>query len=136
MVEENIRVSEWNSAMYKMQRIHEITDKINKLFQCPLGMDEITGEFNYKLIAYALDSLYKEVRASLTEDEKNKADTFREKLREVIKESPVRNNNNKLNLENWEQIEKGLWIYENLVRDYVLKTGMDTPEQQDFSGWD
>lgn len=140
-----IRQSEWNSASYKMMRLHQIMDKLNKLNQSPLSFDETNGEENHFLIFRCCDSLYQEVQASLTDTERERAETFRDTLRNSMDKFPIRVQLKRdgkptqkfaLQQENWDIIKKGLWIYEKMVREFILKAGMDTAESSDFGGWD
>ena len=139
-----IRQSEWNSASYKMRRLDEIMSKLNMLNQSPLSYDEVTGEEAYLLIFRCCDSLYHEVQASLNDDERKRAEEFRRELEDYIIKNPIRIHLKKngvttgniiLKKEIWERIRKGLWIYEKMVRDFVLKVGMDTAENQDYEGY-
>lgn len=137
---DDLKVSSFNSAMFKMIRLHESLDKVNKLNQDPLGIDILTGEENYQLIFRALTSLYLEAYPNLDKESKQIGEDLRSTIEEYIDNFPARKvrlrdgretEKMQFKKEHWDKIKKALLIYEKKVREFISITGMDTPERVD-----
>ncbi len=137
------KTSTFNAAAFKMQRLHEIRDKINKLNQFPLGFDELTGEENHLLLFRCLVSLFTETYAKLGPPDRKAGMKTKDTLQSYMEKYPVRKHRKHngvptgeiiFSQKNWDTISKALFIYERDVMKYVDKTGMDTPEQDGFDG--
>lgn len=139
------RESEFNSAALKMKRLNKIMEKLNDLNECPEGIDIETGVENYILIFRNCNSLFQEISPSLGDPDKKTGEAWRKVVENFISKRPVRTpvkhngvatGKYYFNDDNWQMLSKGLWIYEKLVRDFVLAVGMDVRESQDGEGWD
>lgn len=131
------RVSKFNPAMLKMQRLHEIRAEINRLNQFLTQKDPATGEENFKLKLRLLNSLYLETYPKLGKEEKKQGDKIVETVRRYIEVYPIwvkKNGSKQINKQNWDKIERALEFYERMVYIYTDKTGMDTPEEEEYQG--
>lgn len=132
------KLSQFNAGVLQMTRIHELQANINIYNQAPLHFNQEFQLDNYKLIANALNSLYAECRPKLSEADKAYGDKFRNLIIKLIKEkSPFVKTINEgtdrksysISLD-WDIIQSTLQAYEDLVREYLDKTELNSPVQK------
>lgn len=130
------RISDYNSASYKMFRLHELFKEINSINNDLSAFNLEFNIFNYELKFRLLESLYQEVESKLRSEEKYEGEGLRVCIQELLKKYPVhteiRNNIypyktiKKVNHVNLNIIRNWLFKFESLVRQLIDSHGMDT----------
>jgi hypothetical protein len=73
----DFKISAFNSAGFKMQRLHKILDLLNDLDANLTAFNEEFQEYNYKIKFHKCENLYQEVESKLTPKEKARIETLR-----------------------------------------------------------
>ena len=139
------RTSEWNEAMLKMTRLHQIQTLINEFRMNLSGMSN--QKFNYEHVANLLHVLYYEGRSKYSESERKKVDNIKDLVTRGLEARPphkksVSNTFGKTkelaitNHQNFNDYIKLLDIYESTVKDLNDKHGLTTSNKMDEEGWD
>jgi hypothetical protein len=131
------KYSEYNSAALKMKRLHDILSLMNGVRANLLAFNDDFGRYNYEIFYEYCTSLYQEVRAQCSEEERKEGDKLRnvlglllEKLKvwspRKTKIYPYTQRKNKFMETHWRKIKEWLTEYEDLVRKLQDAHGMDT----------
>ena len=78
------KISAFNSAGFKMQRLHKILDLLNDLDANLTAYNEEFQEYNYKIKFHKCENLYQEVESKLTSGEKVDIEILREYIKEFM----------------------------------------------------
>ncbi len=132
-------ISKFNPAQHKMNRINDISRTINGTM---LGMKIYNYElndWNFNLYFLAIKRLYAEVSTKFSEAEKEECEKMRWVIENNLKKYPIvirigKNKWTPINTESLEIFIKWMERYEQKVREYQDKHGLDTPNQEDESG--
>jgi len=135
-------VSEWNEALLKMKRLHELQTEMNRSSITPLAKHPLNDEWNYLIWFRCLCSLFSEGNAKYKEvevKEINKIKTVIESLLEVLPPFERRGGvGNKttdvVNKKNWKMIKGLIEDMEFKVRLYNDKHGLSTKNQENMDG--
>ena len=137
--------SRFNAGILQMQRIHNLQDKINFCWLNPLAWNQEFAVWNYEVVFSCTNSLFQEVCSKLGTKEIEAGGKFRELIQDFIKIHPVYQSVKiptypyksppRLNKKNWEMIKEILFKYETMVRGFLDKHGMSSPDD-DEGVWD
>jgi|TARA_R100000687_G_C6387165_1_gene135533 uncharacterized protein (DUF4415 family) len=83
------KISAFNSAAFKMQRLHKILDLLNDLDANITAYNEEYQEYNYNIKFSKCENLYQEVESKLTSKEKIKIETLRRYISNFMEENQV-----------------------------------------------
>lgn len=144
---EELKLSEFNEAAFKMARINKLQEIINIASVNKLGFfmseDKLTlsfnGKRNYEVIFFATCCLFMETHAKLSPKEIEELTVKRNVINYFIREIPVFTYVNKLNGEkeevfnvhNWVVLENELTNFEEKVRNAIDKHGFSGKESKD-----
>jgi len=78
------KMSAFNSAGFKMQRLHKILDLLNDLDTNLTAYNEQFQEYNYKIKFHKCENLYQEVESKLTKLEKVDIEILRDYIKEFM----------------------------------------------------
>lgn len=78
------KISAFNSAGFKMQRLHKILDLLNDLDANLTAYNEEFQEYNYKIKFHKCENLYQEVESKLTKLEKVDIEILRDYIKEFM----------------------------------------------------
>ena len=139
--EEDVKISEFNSAAFKMRRLDKIMDSLNELDNNLLAWNEVYHDWNYKIKFAKCENLYQEVESKLTDTEKTKIEGLRNALQYFIDNNPVwktiyskvypYKEKKKLDEMAFKIIRDFLTKYESVCRQLIDDHGMDTNYGED-----
>ena len=129
------KVSEWNEAMLKVMRLHEIQSAINLLKIDPLIITE--GKFNYKLLAYNVERLYGEGYSKYSKEEREDVDKIQKLVFGSLRFLPPHINEIEYSLkcsssipifneDNFNRVMALIEMFERIVKDLNDKHGLTT----------
>jgi len=138
-------VSEWNEALYKMKRLHEIQEEINKVSINPLVKHYLHPMYNYQVWFQLIGKLYGEGHAKYKDPEREEIDRYKNTIEMLMEYFPVHKNISvsgwdghskkaKFNKENWEKIKKLMEIMELKVKFYNDIHGLSTKNAESMDG--
>lgn len=137
--EEEINISKFNPALFKMRRLHEINSLINFCKLNPLAFNSDYNEYNYILWIKGITNLFHE-NSKLTDDEKKKVEEIKTAIEQCLNKHPIvqiinnrEKKETKIDMELWNIFKKHIEIYENKVKEYADKHGLDTPNEDEQS---
>lgn len=133
--------SAFNEALFQMSRIGELQLNLNHLNLHPLGIEPQTMRRNYEIAIDTLFALYREASSKLSAGELKICETYRTLVLSSIKVKPVfskekvsnhggTRNITKINEENWEFLRDVMHNYELVLRSYIEKHGLGSPNVQ------
>lgn len=135
------KISEFNSASFKMLRLHKIMDTLNELDDNLFAWNLEKNTFNYKLKFSKCENLFQEVESKLTEDERKEILKLRDALREFMhKHQAFKVITDKVYPYRQREIpdkeiqiiiEKYLSLLESMCRRLIDAHGMDTAYGED-----
>jgi len=128
------KVSSWNSSAYKVKRLHETIDLMNKSKLNPLAWNVEYNCHCWNVWLTCIDTLYAEVESKLKDNEKKYAEVFKLAMVIFFNKNPIvierQDKNHKTKSEinhlNWEATRKLLTKWELLVRQFHDDHGLDT----------
>ncbi len=129
------KTSEFNSAALKMKRLDKLFNMLNEINGNLQAYNVEYGKYNFELKLSVCNSLFLEVEAQLTKDEKEEGYSLKNAIEtcldrypiyKIIKDMYSNKNDKKLNKQTWKVFEKWLFKYESLVRKFHSDHGMDT----------
>jgi len=133
------QTSAFNSALFQMQRLHDLQSKINECNTNLLAFNEMIGIYNYQLMVSCLNSLFQEMVGKLSEKEKDQVEEIRNSITTHLEEYPIHKtrhhpNNHKPYIEFSEDIwrvhKKKLIEYETLIRELLDKHKLNAPSEE------
>lgn len=133
--EEDFKKSEWNSASFKMKRLHDNYDLIGNLMGNLWFWNSDYGCYNFEIAFKKTENQFLEVDSKLTEEERIRGDELRWKIKIMIRDYQVYKKRvnmyyKKVNLipnkEVMNLLEEYLFKFNRLVRQFVDDHGMDT----------
>lgn len=125
------QISKFNAGLLQMQRIHVLQDRINNAWLNPLAQNNEFGVWNYNVIYNSCNSLLQEVSSKLSDKEKEEGFNTKNIIDNFMIKNPVHTEKNriiKINLDTWNILKRILYKYETIVREYLDKHGMSSPE--------
>lgn len=136
-MESNGKVSGYNEAANKMDRLHASQRIINACRLNLLHLDSQTGLYNYEIVSAELLNLIMEARGKMNDTEKKEAELYRLKLtlffdlKKIYYIIPIENYGKtkkirKLNMSNWIELRKLLFTIEDFVRDTLERCGFSS----------
>ena len=141
MIDEGIRISEFNELQFKMIRIHKLQDQINELWINPLAPNLAFGDYNYQLIISILENLYSEVHAKCKEEEQIKINKSFEDIEKLIEDSPIFESGNHplskklvLSIDNWKEIRKEIKALLLYIKVLLDNHGFSPDKDSDADG--
>lgn len=140
-------VATFNEAALKMIRIHELQHMINRVRFSLLDKDPIAGVYNYKIMMANLESLYKEVRAKMSDSEKAIGDKWRDVVEGLNNSLPIERKTPKelygskkittwIDQNSWALMRGALFRFEDFIVDMLEQHGLSTPNKDDVPIWD
>ena len=140
ITEPGSKESEWNEAIFKCKRLHEIQNLINFYKSNPLGMTE--GKFNYENQLRAIELLYGEGRSKYSNKEKVEMDALRVLCNKCLRFMPPHISYQQdsmkgskatytFNETNYERLSALLYDFEMKVRDYNDDHGLTTKNKSE-----
>jgi len=135
-------VSEWNEALLKMKRLHELQTEMNRSSINPLCKHPLNNEWNYLIWFKCTCALFSEGNAKFKKEEVlevNKIKEVIETLLEVLPPYETRGGvgnktTNVVNKKNWKMIKGLIEDMEFKVRFYNDKHGLSTKNQENMDG--
>ena len=138
-------VSEWNEALFKMKRLHDLQTEINRCNMMPLSKHFLTGEWNYIILFRSICALYSEGNAKYKEKELTEVNGIKTTIEKHLKYCPPHKHKNKasyggnqmqwiFNDDNWELLKLLLQDFEFRVRLYNDKHGLSTKNAENMDG--
>ncbi len=134
-------ISEFNAALYQMNRLHVLQTRINDAHVNPLAINMEFGIYNFELILSSCNSLLQEVYPKLKTNEKKDLLSYKKVLEQAMKENPIIETKTKkthphtkyqeLNQHHWAVLEEWIFTYELKVRQGLEKHGMNSPPKDD-----
>ncbi len=134
-------ISEFNAALYQMNRLHVLQTRINDAHVNPLAINMEFGIYNFELILSSCNSLLQEVYPKLKTNEKKDLLNYKKVLEQAMKENPIIETKTKkthphtkyqeLNQHHWAVLEEWIFTYELKVRQGLEKHGMNSPRKDD-----
>jgi hypothetical protein len=139
--------SKFNEAALKMKRLHESQDLINSLSVNPLMFNQMVGKYNYEIICSENLTLLQEVWGKLGKTEKVDGERWRTLLITTLEVKPIHTieydegfgglkKRMKFNDDNWKFLREIMFKFSLIIREYLDKHGMSTPNITDEGGWD
>lgn len=117
---DDIKISEFNSAGFKMRRLDKIMDALNELDNNLKAFNPLYQEYNYILKFHRCENLFQEVESKLTEEERRQANVLRNALQYFIDNNPV-----------WKTVREKIYPYKSkkvideiafrIIRDFLSK---------------
>ena len=140
-------VSEWNEAVFKMKRLHELQTEINRVKMDLLSKHDLKNNlYNYEVWLSSIDALYSEGQAKYKPTEITELDNLKkliEMYREVlpvhtykVKDSYSCNNKVRpsLIIHNWKALKNLIDLFESKVKYYNDKHGLSTKNAESMDG--
>jgi len=138
-------VSQWNEALFKMKRLHELQTEINRVKMNLLAKHPITGQWNYEIWFNSVLSLYSEGEAKYADKEKEEILNLKKIIEQLFKLKPVHSvkvqssytgtkKQYALNENNWEEIKKLVELLESKVKLYNDVHGLSTKNIENMDG--
>ena len=139
------KVSGYNEAANKMERLHDSQRLINTCRLNLLHLDYQTQLYNYEIVTAELLNLIMESRGKMSKDEKEKSDEYRMKLtiffdlKKIYEVVPIESYGKtktikKLNTDNWIKLRLLLFEVEDFIRETLERCGygsFNTDEDDD-----
>lgn len=136
-------VSLWNEAMFKMRRLNQIQEEINRCKMYLLGKHWVTGQWNYIVWFNAVNSLFGEGESKYSNEEKEEIRKIRNLIEEELNVHPPHEvqvsqtiNGKKfrevLNKERFANIKKLITLFESQVKLYNDKHGLSTANKDNI----
>jgi len=143
--DEDGHISEWNEAMFKMKRLHELQTEINRCNMMPLSKHSLTGEWNYVILFRSICGLYSEGNSKYKRLELEEVNKIKNMISKALKHCPPHITRNKAGYganqtqsvfseENWEMLVKLLEEFEFKVRLYNDAHGLSTKNAESMDG--
>ena len=137
--------SEWNEALFKMKRLHELQTEIIKCNMMPLSKHFMTGEWNYIILFRSICALYAEGNAKYKQTELDEINKLKDLIDKHLKFCPPFVTKNKvgygntqkhslLNVDNWELLKCLLSEFEFKVRKFNDVHGLSTKNKENMDG--
>jgi len=136
------KISKYNPAWLKMDRLHNINDTINRCWLNPLAYNQNLQQFNFEIILSCIFRLYQESQAKFNERERKKILAMGKGIELTLQKNPVYEQRTRktmphtkyveINHGNWKVIKKWIDIYESEVKRVVDLHGLDTPNQEEI----
>jgi len=137
-------VSEWNEALFKMKRLHELQTEINKCNMMPLSKHFLNGEWNYIILFRCISALYSEGNAKYKALELEEVNKLKDVISQHLSICPPHKTKSKagsgnqmqwtLDQDNWNILRKLLEEFEYKVRLYNDKHGLSTQNKESMNG--
>jgi len=139
-------ISEWNEAVFKMKRLHELQTEMNLVKMSPLKRHHAIGSWNYEIWFKTVVSLYFEGRAKYDTIQQKEVNEIKKIIEQFMVSFPVYKNvkkvsyscenktNQKFNQENWLKLEKLIELLECKVKYYNDKHGLSTKNKESQDG--
>jgi len=139
-------VSEWNEAMFKMKRLHELQTEINRVKMNLLAKHPITRQWNYEVWFNSVLALYSEGQAKYKDEEIEEVDKYKNLIELLIttcsphkkKISSSYSGKNKyhdiFSSENWVMLKKLIEALETKVKKYNDLHGLSTKNRESMDG--
>ena len=141
MKEDVEKFSEWNSAGFKMRRLHDNLNLLNTIRLNLTAYNPEYGKYNYELFFYICSSIHYEISPSLSDEEEIELDCLRTSIKTALKKFQIYKiqkdlkhpykQKSILNLKLFEKLEEWLLKYEYKVRKYQDAHGMDTSYEEE-----
>ena len=139
-------VSEWNEALFKMKRLHQVQTEINIAKMNPLGKNRAIGRWNFEIWFSLVCSLFEEGYSKYKQEEIEEIDNLKKTIEDLLETKhpyEVVNSakyggkfvkNNKLIKENWLLLKKIIEIMERKVKIYNDQHGLSTKNKENKDG--
>ena len=139
-------VSEWNEALFKMKRLHELQTEINRVKMNLLSKHIITGQWNYEVWFNSVVALFSEGEPKYSETEKDEIRKLKAVVERLFDVCPVHKMQNHVSYggyaqkkpmlikENWQTIKQMIEILESKVKFYNDKHGLSTRNVENQDG--
>jgi len=140
------KVSEWNEALFKMKRLHELQSEINVVKMNPLSKHYVTGRWNFDIWFNSVVALYYEGQAKYTEEEVKEIDNIKSIIESLLEtKNPYRrtasstySGRNKykhiFREENWKLLKKLIELLEKKVKILNDVHGLSTKNVESMNG--
>lgn len=145
MTEYEGKESQFNEAMFKMKRIHESQNVINRLRHNLLEFSNDFNKYHYEVIASELLSLLHECYGKMSGEYKELVQLWDKKVNDLFNYFPIYENVRsegydtksgvQLNHKNWNIVRESIFHLENFTRDMVEKHGFASPNIEEEEGW-
>lgn len=137
-------VSEWNEAMFKMKRLHELQTEINRCKMNPLTK-HFTGTWNYLIWFRSIKALYSEGDAKYKTTEIKEIDDLTTTIETLLDISPPHSTRAKasyggvskqeiFNKENWDLLKNLIELMERKVKKANDVHGLSTKNAESMDG--
>lgn len=133
---DEVKISEFNSAGFKMRRLDRIMSALNLLDDNILAWNEESKDYNYKIKFSKCENLFQEVESKLTDAERIRIEGLRKAVQYFIDNNPIWKTKKQMTYPFKEKkvvdemaykiIRTFLSEYESECRRLVDKHGMDT----------
>lgn len=128
------KVSGYNEAANKMERLHASQRVINTCRLNLLHFDKATELYNYEIVSGELLNLIMEARGKMNKTEKEEAEKYRLALtlffdfKKIYETIPIESYGKtiqikKINMTNWIQLRKLLFETEDFIKDTLERCG-------------
>jgi len=141
---EDGKVSDYNSAAFKMRRLDKIMTSLNEIDKNITSWNVLYMDYNYKIKFSLCENLYQEVESKLNDLEKTDIEAIRKALQYFIDNNPMWKIKKQMTYPFKEKkildemafriIRRFLSEYESHCRQLVDKHGMDTKYADDEDG--
>ena len=138
--DDDFKVSKFNPAALKMQRLHEYNDLIDVCMMNPQAYNGDYQDYNFNLLINAINVLFHEIDSKLKEKERDEIQELKDAIDKNIKEYPIMEtkrgisgNSLSWNSKRWEIFKGALEKWLKLVRQYADNHGLDTPLKDESS---
>ncbi len=138
------QMSKFNAGLLQMKRIHDLQERINICNLNPLAYNEIYGVHNFEVILHSINSLYQEGRPKFKTDEIKEANQKIAIIRAFLKKQPVIVRKQQkvypfretqvVDYAAWEIIKDELFNYEKMIRKYLDKHKLNSPNEEGLEG--
>ena len=134
--DEIIKQAKFNPALFKMQEIHKINDFMNECKLNLMAWNIEKADWNFNLWINSINNLFFSVSSKFSDEEVKECLKLKDAI-EICKEKyPVKEMTRKKiidNNENFSILKKYAEKYEQKVKEYQDKHGMDVPEMDESS---
>jgi hypothetical protein len=122
--------SEVNEAFLKMERINKVQDACNLANLNPLSLNLELGIYNYQVIINGNNALLLEAWGQLNETKRKEGVNLKNSIEFFLKNYPIIENvidnskgksNEKINLDNWNILEKWIFIYQAKIKELLTE---------------
>jgi hypothetical protein len=135
-------MSEWNEALLKMKRLHELQTEINRCSINPLLKHPLINEYNFIIWFRSLCALYSEGNAKYKKEEVEELNQMKSVIEDFMDSLPIVQNkkeaNGKVktvtNKKNWKLLKATIERFEYKVRLYNDKHGLSTKNKENMDG--